>query len=135
MNNVTLIGRLTKDPELKYLPNGGKAICRFSLAVDKDLSKDKQQELESQGKHTADFINISAWGKQAENCASFLNKGSMVAIKGRIQTGSYDAEDGSKRYTFEVVAERVEFLGGKSKDSNENTEDGFGEVTNEDIPF
>ncbi len=152
MNSVTLIGRLTKDPELRYLPNGGTAVCNFSLAIDKDLSRDKRQEMESQGKHTADFINIVVWGKQGENCANYLAKGRLVAIQGRIQTGSYNANDGTKRYTFDVVAERTEFLEWGDKNSpsgntntnnssNTNNEsndfagDGFNSVEEDDIPF
>ena len=155
MNSVVLIGRLTRDPELRYLPNGGTAVCNFSLAVDKDVSKEKKQEMESQGKYTADFINIVVWGRQGENCANYLAKGRLVAIQGRIQTGSYDAKDGSKRYTFDVVAERTEFLewgdknpsGGSSNNSsnyNDNTSqqgsndfggDGFQPVDDDEIPF
>ena len=148
MNSVVLIGRLTRDPELRYLPNGGTAVCKFSLAVDKNLSKDKKKEMESQGKYTADFINIVVWGKQGENCARFLAKGRLVAIQGRIQTGSYTANDGSKKYTFEVVADNTEFLewGDKDGSSNSNnsssnnsssdfTGDGFDPVDEDDIPF
>lgn len=145
MNSSTLIGRLTKDPQLRYLPNGGTAICDFSLAVEKDLSKQKKQELEAQGKYTADFINIAVWGKQGENCANYLAKGRLVAIQGRIQTGSYNANDGSKRYTFQVVAEKVKFLewgdknnGNSGTNANSNEDfagDGFYSVEDEDIPF
>lgn len=147
MNSVALIGRLTRDPELRYLPNGGTAICKFSLAVDKGLSKDKKQELEAQGKFTADFINITAFGKLGENIANYMKKGSMIGIQGRIQTGSYNADDGSKRYTFEVVAEKSEFLSwNNDSNSNSNTSnnttdnggfdgDGFQPVDDEDIPF
>lgn len=149
MNSVVLIGRLTRDPELRYLPNGGTAVCNFSLAVDKDLSKEKKQQMESQGKYTADFINIVVWGKQGENCANYLAKGRLVAIQGRIQTGSYNANDGSKRYTFDVVAEKTEFLewgdkntssGNTNIDNNTNQTndfggDGFHPVDEDDIPF
>ena len=154
MNSVTLIGRLTKDPELRYLPNGGTAVCNFSLAVDKDLSKEKKQQMESQGKYTADFINIVVWGKQGENCANYLAKGRLVAIQGRIQTGSYNANDGSKRYTFDIVAEKTEFLewGDKNapqgnnidnnsssnnmnQESNDFGGDGFHPVDEDEIPF
>lgn len=110
MNSVVLIGRLVRDPELRYLPNGGTAVASFSIAVDKQLSRDKKQEMESKGQPTADFINIVVWGKQGENCANYLKKGRNVAIQGRIQTGSYTAADGNKRYTTDVVAERVQFI-------------------------
>lgn len=91
MNNTVIIGRLTRDPELRYLPGNGTAVSNFNLAVDRDLSKDKKQELESKGQPTADFINIVAWGKTAEHCANYLVKGRLVGIQGRIQTGSYVA--------------------------------------------
>lgn len=154
MNSVTLIGRLTRDPELRYLPNGGTAICRFSLAVDKDLSKDKKQEFQSKGQPTADFINIVVWGRIGENCANYLKKGRLVAIQGRIQTGSYTAADGNKRYTTDVVGEKVEFLewgdspsGNTNTNFNTNTDtdtntgsddfagDGFSPVDEDEIPF
>ena len=72
MNNVVLIGRLTRDPELRYIPNSGTAVSTFTLAVDKNLSRDKKQEMEAKNQPTADFIRIVVWGKQAENCANYL---------------------------------------------------------------
>jgi single-strand DNA-binding protein len=75
MNLAIITGRLTKDPELRYLPGTGKAVARFGVAVDKGLSKEKKQELKAQGKPTADFINVIVWGKQAENCANYIEKG------------------------------------------------------------
>jgi len=74
INNVNLVGRLTKDPELKYIPGSGTAVTNFTLAIDRGLSKDKKKELEAQGKPTADFIRTVVWGKQAENCANYLKK-------------------------------------------------------------
>lgn len=122
MNNVVLIGRLTRDPELRYLPNSGTPVANFSLAVDKQLSKEKKQEFETKGQPTADFINIVVWNKPAENCANFLAKGLKVAVQGRLQSRSYEAKDGTKRYITEVVAERVEFLEWKDdKSSTANT--------------
>lgn len=139
MNNVVLIGRLTRDPELRYIPNSGTAVSTFSLAVDKGLSKDKKQEMESQNKPTADFVNIVVWGKMGENCANYLKKGRLVGVQGRLQSGSYDAKDGTKRYTTDVVAQNVEFLEwGDKKDNNNNSGgeyDGFHPVDNDDIPF
>lgn len=152
MNSVVLIGRLTRDPELRYLSTG-MAVSRFSIAVDKDLSREKKQEFESKGQPTADFINIVVWGKQAENCANYLVKGRLVAIQGRIQTGSFTGQDGTKRYTTEVVAERVQFLewgesrqGGQNREFNQNFNqnrdfgmdidmDGFHPADDDDIPF
>lgn len=110
MNNVILTGRLTRDPELRYIPGSGQAVTKFSLAVDKGLSRDKKQEMESQNKPTADFINIVVWGKQAENAANYLVKGRLVAIQGRLQSGSYEDKDGKRVYTTDVVASNVEFL-------------------------
>lgn len=145
MNNVVLIGRLTRDPELRYIPSG-TAVCSFSLAVDKGLSREKKQEMESRNQPTADFINIQVWGKMGENCANYLAKGRLVGIQGRIQTGSYDAKDGTKRYTTEVVANQVEFLerGDNTNKSSGGFNDssldypgieGFHPTDNDDIPF
>lgn len=103
MNSVVLIGRLTRDPELSYTPQQ-TAVCNFTLAVDRP-----KRDGEDQG---ADFIRIIVWGRQAETCDRYLTKGRQVAINGRIQTGSYTNRDGQKVYTTDVVADRVEFLGG-----------------------
>ncbi len=110
MNNVVLIGRLVRDPELRYVPVSGRAVANFTLAVDKGLSRDKRQEMEAKGQPTADFIDIVVWGAAAENSAQYLQQGLQVAVQGRIQTGSYDDKQGIRRKTFEVVAERVEFI-------------------------
>lgn len=133
MNLVMLIGRLTRDPDLKYLPGTGTPVTTFNLAVDKQLSKEKKQELAEKGEPTADFINIVVWGKQAENCANYLAKGRLVAIQGRIQSRSWETENG-RRYATEVVANQVQFLEwGKDND----IPDGFIEVNleSENIPF
>jgi len=118
MNNVILIGRLARDPELKFLPGAGTAVTNFTLAVDKDLTKEKKTEMINQGKSTADFIPITVFGKLAENCANFLAKGRECAIMGRIQTGSYTNKEGEKKYTTDVLANRIEFLGSKNGNSN-----------------
>lgn len=103
MNSVILIGRLTRKPELRYSNSGNQtAVARFSLAVDRPFSRDQEK--------TADFINIVVFGKQAENCERYLDKGRQVAVQGRIQTGSYKTQTGETRYTTDVVADRVEFL-------------------------
>ena len=123
MNNVILTGRLTRDPELKYLQGGSQqAYARFTLAVDRSLSKEKKQEAESKNQATADFINIIAWGKLAENCIRYTSKGKRALIQGRIQTGSFVAQDGSRIYTTDVVASNVEFL--DWKDSTQNKYEG-----------
>ena len=133
MNNVVLIGRLTRDPELRYLANTGTPVATFSLAVDKQLSKEKRQELIEKGQPTADFINIVVWGKQAENCANYLVKGRLVAIQGRLQSRSWETENG-RRYATEVVANQVQFLEWGDKDND--IPEGFKLVDNDElIPF
>lgn len=138
MNQVTLIGRLTKDVELRYMEGSNMANANFTLAVDRGLSKDKKQEAESKGWPTADFIRVVVWGKQAENCSNFLAKGRLVGIAGKIQTGSYTNKDGQKVFTTDVVANNVEFLEWGEK--NNNTASGSYDTTgftptDEDIPF
>ena len=140
MNHVSLIGRLTRDPELKYMPNSGIAVSTFTLAVDKGLSKDKKIELESKNQPTADFIRIVVWGKLAETTANYLTKGKMAGISGRIQTGSYTDKDGKKVFTSDVVAQQVSFLewGDKQDAGNSISDydmDGFHPIENENIPF
>ncbi len=124
MNKVFLIGRLTKDPELRYT-GSNIAVATFSLAVNRNFSNQN-------GEREADFINIVVWRKQAENVKNYLTQGSQVAIDGRIQTRSYDDQDGKKRYVTEVVADNVEFLGSKSstKASNDMMDNPF-QVENE----
>ena len=135
MNNCTLIGRLVRDPELKMLPNTGTAVTNFTLAIDKELSKDKKQEMESQGKPTADFINIVVWGRMAETSAQYLRKGQRTAVQGRIQSRTYDDKDGNRRYITEVVAERVEFIDWGDSRNNNDSLDGFEPIDDSDIPF
>jgi len=88
LNNVVLIGRLTRDPELRYIPESQNAVATFTLAVDRPFSKEKQ----------ADFIRITVFGKQAENCERYLAKGRLAAVQGRIQTGSYKNKEGVTVY-------------------------------------
>ncbi len=122
MNKVVLIGRLTKDPELKYTPGSGTAVTTITLAVDRRFSKDNQRE--------ADFIPVVIWGKTAESTAQYMNKGKLMAVSGRIQTRSYEAKDGGRRYVTEVVAEEVKFLEWGSK--NQSGEGGFSGSTNQE---
>lgn len=138
MNNVSLIGRLTADPELKTTPSG-LSYVRCSLAVDRTFVRKSEER-------QADFINILAWRKTAEFICRYFGKGQRIALTGRIQTGSYTDKDGGKRYTFEVVAENVEFCEAK-KDSGvvsvevdttppESTNNGSVTLPNEeDLPF
>lgn len=137
MNSVVLIGRLTKDPEIRYMPDNQKAVATFSIAVDRPFAKEK----------TADFFNIVVFGKPAENCGNFLVKGRLVGIQGRIQNDSYTTQSGEKKYKTDIVADRVEFLewGDKAQKSGSGSEapkgnsqipEGFQALDDDDeIPF
>lgn len=103
MNRVSLVGRLTAKPELRYT-NSQIPYTKFSIAVSRPFSKDE-----------TDFINITVWRKPAENVCNYLDKGSLISVDGRIQTGSYTDKDGSKKYTFDVVSDNVQFLESKSQ--------------------
>ena len=109
MNRVILIGRLTRDPDVRYTQSG-KAFCRFTLAVDRRFSRAAQQE----GQQTADFIPITCWEKLAEICGNNLTKGRRIGVEGRIQVRSYDGNDGQRRYATDVVADNIEFLDAKN---------------------
>ena len=118
MNKVILIGRLTRDPELRTIASGN-ATTSFTIAVNRNFTNQN-------GEREADFINCVAWRKQAENIAKYCTKGSQVAVEGRIQTRSYDAQDGNKRYVTEVIADNVTFLssragGSQIPESSSNT--------------
>lgn len=113
MNKVILIGRLTRDPELRYT-SSNVPTATFSVAVDRPFTSQS-------GEREADFINIVVWRKQAENCKNYLAKGSQVAIEGRIQTRNYDDKDGKKVYVTEVIADNVQFLGTKGQNQGGNS--------------
>jgi len=102
MNHIVLIGRLTRDPELRYTPNG-VAVTGFDLAVDRPVPN-------QQGERETDFIRIVVWQKQAELCANYLKKGRLAAVEGRLQIRNYETQDGQKRRVAEVVASHVQFL-------------------------
>jgi single-strand DNA-binding protein len=129
LNRIILIGRLTRDPELKYTPNG-KAVATFTLAVDRFRTK-------SQGERETDFITIVVWEKQAENCANYLGKGSLAAVDGRLQIRSFEGKDGQRRWMTEVVAETVRFLDkkGESRGAESGSPGGDIGFTEDDIPF
>lgn len=110
MNRVMLVGRLTAKPELKYT-SSNLPYARFSLAVNRTFSN-------SQGQKETDFINVVVWRKQAENVANYLDKGSLVSVEGRLQTGNYTDKDGNKHYTMDVQADSVQFLESKSQSQN-----------------
>ena len=124
MNKVILIGRLTKDPEMRTTSNA-IATTSFSIAVQRTFTNQN-------GEREADFINCVAWRKQAENIAKYCNKGSQVAVDGRIQTRSYDHQDGTKRYVTEVIADNVTFLGSKGSNNTTYTSNGNEENANVD---
>lgn len=106
MNRVVLVGRLTKDPDLRYTPNG-VPVASFTLAVNRNFTN-------RQGEREADFINCVVWRRQAENVANYLKKGSLAGVDGRIQTRNFEGQDGRRVYITEVVAESVQFLEPKS---------------------
>ena len=138
MNKVVLIGRLTKDPELRYTPGNGVAVCRFTLAINRLFKKDE-----------TDFINCIAFNKRGEAIAQYVTKGRQLAVIGNIRTGSYDGQDGIKRYTTDILVESFEFIGnsnnGNVNTNNQNndywnmsTDNGFGveePIDDGDMPF
>lgn len=109
MNSVIMMGRLKKDPELRFIAGSGKAVTNFTIAVDRPFAKEK----------TADFFNVQVWGKPAEACANYLAKGRQAAVKGYLTTRTYDGTDGVKRYVTEIVADTVDFIGGSAKPASE----------------
>lgn len=136
MNNVSLIGRLTADPELKNSQNG-TAYVRFSIAVDRQYSRDKEKQ--------TDFINIVAWKGTAEFVCKYFTRGQRIGITGRIQTGSYTDQNGNKRSSFDVVANDVEFVEREQStyignndvpDQNDSNTNSLVQALNdEDLPF
>lgn len=114
INRTILVGRLTKDPELRYT-SSNIAVVKFTLAVNRTFAGPS-------GEREADFIQCVVWRKQAENLARFVKKGSLIGVEGRIQTGSYDDKDGIRKYTTEVVCDSVQFLEPKNQ-GNENIDD------------
>ncbi|MCL2569784.1 MAG: single-stranded DNA-binding protein [Firmicutes bacterium] len=131
MNKAFLIGNLTRDPELKQIQNGA-SVCNFAIAVNRKYTS-------ADGTRQTDFFNIIAWRALGENCAKFLKKGSKVGVVGEIQTRSYEAQDGSKRYVTEINADEVEFLSPKQQDGNMGgssaAEDGMQPVSDDNLPF
>ncbi len=134
LNQVVLIGRLARDPELKYTAAEGVPLVNFTIAVDRFTPNQA-------GEKEADFIRILAWRKQAENCATYLSKGNKVAVEGRLQVRSYDDKEGVRRSIAEVVARRVVFLESR-KDADQGSKDDYdsfnkedAEVSDDDVPF
>ncbi len=137
MNKVVLVGRLTAKPELRYTPQN-TAYTRFTVAVNRNFTN-------AEGKRDADFINVVAWRKQAETVSKYFDKGSLIGIEGRLQTGSYDDKDGNKRYTMDVALDNFEFLESKNSrsqavqstpyDYQQEPSSNTNEVNLEDDPF
>ena len=141
MNNVVLVGRLTRDAELRYIAGSGTAVANFTVAVDREfIGKD--------GKKETDFIDVQVWGKTAETCSNYIGKGSLVCVKGSIRIDSYVGKDGTNRKAFYINADRVQFLDNRNKQtSNANTntaptfEPNFGSdfefsaIDDQDLPF
>lgn len=127
MNKVVLMGRLTKEPEMRATQSN-TAVCSFSLAVNRRFKQEGQPD--------ADFINVTAWAKTAEFVSKYFTKGQQVAVIGRIQTRNYDDKDGKKIYVTEVVAEEVYFADSKKEQSNVTTSEGFMAVEGDSgLPF
>lgn len=136
LNKVILIGNLTRDAEIRFTPNG-TPVANFGLAINRKWTNKQGEKVEG-----VDYVNIVVWGRLAELCGEYISKGSPVAIDGRLQSRSWEAEDGSKRSTIEVVAENVQFLGRKSErgdgdfvPNNIGVEGITTSVLDEDIPF
>lgn len=143
MNRIILLGRLTRDPEVRYTQTG-KVVCQFTLAVDRPFPN-------QEGQREADFIPVIIWGKQAETCGNSLTKGQRALVEGRLQIRSYDAKDGTKRWVTEVVADRFEFIerrdfagshggapsGSAAPESRGGNMESFGQAVpfDEEIPF
>ncbi|NLK93985.1 MAG: single-stranded DNA-binding protein [Clostridiales bacterium] len=129
MNKVIIIGRLTKDPDLRFAAGTGTAVCRFTVAVNRRKKDDG-----------ADFINCVSFGKTAETIAQYFTKGSQIAVSGSIRTGSYDAQDGTKRYTTDVAVDGFNFIDSNGQSGNTQSEQGaFNDditpVDDGDMPF
>ncbi|MET3616752.1 single-strand DNA-binding protein [Peptoniphilus olsenii] len=139
MNKVILIGRLTKDIELRYT-NSQMAIGRFTLAINRKMTKEKRQEAERNNLPTADFIGCIAFGKTAETLSNYVGKGNQLGVEGHIQTGSYENKEGQRIYITNVIVDGFTFIdsrdknGGDSEVQDQNY-DGFFPVNNNDIPF
>ena len=117
INRVVLVGRLTKDPELRYT-SSNIPVSKFTLAVNRTFAGPS-------GEREADFIQCVVWRKQAENLTKFVRKGSLIGVEGRIQTGSYDDKDGIRKYTTEVIGDSVQFLEPKSQQDNSGFNDNY----------
>lgn len=127
MNKTILLGRLTKDPEVRYTQTNNTMVVNFTLAVNRRYTKE--------GEPTADFINIIAWNKTAEFVYKYFKKGQQVAVAGRLQTRNYDDKDGKKVYVTEVVAEEVYFADSKKEEVEQSKIEDTFESEESDLPF
>ncbi|WP_419893818.1 single-stranded DNA-binding protein [Oceanobacillus kimchii] len=123
LNRVVLAGRLTKDPELRYTPNG-VAVANFTIAVNRPFSN-------QQGNREADFINCVVWRRPAENLANYMKKGSMVGVDGRVQTRTFEGQDGKTVYVTEIVADSVQFLETKGSQGGQDSSGGYQQNRNQ----
>ena len=128
MNKAILIGRLTRDPELRYT-SSNRAVCQFTVAIDRPFSN------QATGQREADFINVVVWDKTAENVGKYMTKGRLIAVEGRIQTRNYDNNEGKKVYVTEVIASNVQFLESKNATSNNNGFNSMPEPPMEKSPY
>lgn len=134
MNKVALVGRLTKDPEVRYTANNQTPVAKFTIAVNRMFKQEGQPD--------ADFIPIVVWGKPAENCGKYIGKGRLVAVAGRIQTRSWDDQEGKRHFATEVIADEVHFLDkgsdvpkGSGNDFNKESGDFYPAEGEDDLPF
>ncbi len=126
MNKAILMGRLTRDPELRYTSNTNTAVCNYTLAIDRRFSRQGEER-------QADFIPIVAWGKTAEFCSRYFQKGQQVAVVGRIQTRTWDDNEGKRHYVTEVIADEVYFADSKRDNSTSRPEENMVDDSNENI--
>lgn len=132
LNRVILIGRLTRDPELRYTPSG-VAVTQFTLAVDRPFTKDGEKE--------ADFIPVVTWRQLAETCANYLRKGRLTAVEGRIQVRNYEDKDSKRVYVTEVIADNVRFLESSKDEKKSQNQDPFQDdgkpidLSSDNLPF
>ena len=128
MNKAILIGRLTRDPELRYT-SSNRAVCQFTIAIDRPFTN------QASGQREADFINVVAWDRTGENVGKYMTKGRLIAVEGRIQTRNYDNNEGRKVYVTEVIASNVQFLESRNTTTNNNSFNSMPEPPVERTPY
>lgn len=128
MNKAILIGRLTRDPELRYT-SSNRAVCQFTVAIDRPFTN------QGTGQREADFINVVAWDKTGENVGKYMSKGRLIAVEGRIQTRNYENNEGRKVYVTEVIANNVQFLESRNATTNNDSFNSMPEPPMEKTPY